>query len=110
MDLWGTAGSRGSTHMTCNQAPPATPREHVEFALTELARRVDTRDPLDQAQINSLKTALYLLSHERDSPAAEQVALLTKARDCARSSATVIAYALGEAAIAMAPARHESER
>ncbi|MFE6182991.1 hypothetical protein ACFQ6U_00870 [Streptomyces sp. NPDC056465] len=81
----------------------------LEHILRELTRRVDTHDPLGQAQLTSLRAVLYLLRHEQSaSTADERVELLTRARDCARSSATVLAYALGEAMAELDTERHET--
>ncbi len=97
--------------MTPDQQGAIAPHQSIELdlehALRELTRRVDMDDPLGQAQLTSLKAVLYLLRHEQDSSTAdERVKLLARARDCVRSAATMIAYALGEAMTAMDIEKH----
>ncbi|GAA2106786.1 hypothetical protein GCM10009759_45320 [Kitasatospora saccharophila] len=93
--------------MTPRQESTTVTRPPAETALEgmveELRRHTDLHDPLVRAQLSSLRAVLHLRRYEHASCAQERTELLTSARDCARTSATSIAYALGETAPVEAP-------
>ncbi|MCF3178951.1 hypothetical protein IPZ70_03160 [Streptomyces polychromogenes] len=84
--------------MTRDPEAALAAESHIEGVLNTLAAAADVHDPLAQAQVHSLRTALHLLHVGRRKPQDdERRDLLRQAQVRARSTVVMIGYALEQA-------------